>query len=388
MIGRWLALITLVFSLTVFDCADSGKNPNFEFSGVHEFWNIMDVLILDKEPGDKQWEALFSTPGYAELFRREFKAKTFKRYYRAAYMPSKATDKDVIKSAAAEGGNKFRIWFANSMFESLEYSRKNKEKVIAKVKSFETFPYTENAIKELLMYLPEDRVGAPPDVSFIIFNDSRGYTPVIMSIDELTREEEALTPERMAILEKEGYTKQRPHVLYFAHEFFHYYRDQKLEFKFPDRESDDYSLIWRLNQIENEGIADLINVRQLYLNGCCFADTEGAEQIRDEQSQQPDVIRQFNEILSKIHEEPFRKKELNTEIRRLITRAGHPTGFYMANVILEHIGRQALVDVVRNPFKFFDLYNKAARKDGNTPMFSKKSLQLLKELEQKYSLLP
>ncbi|MGD8537368.1 MAG: hypothetical protein PVI66_01480, partial [Candidatus Aminicenantes bacterium] len=121
---------------------------------------------------------------------------------------------------------------------------------------------------------------------------------------------------------------------------------------------------------------------------CCFADTEWAEQIRDEQSQQPDVIRQFDEILSKIHEEPFRKKELNTEIRRLITRAGHPTGFYMANVILEHIGRQALVDVVRNPFKFFDLYNKAARNDGNTPMFSKKSLQLLKELEQKYSLLP
>ena len=114
----------------------------------------------------------------------------------------------------------------------------------------------------------------------------------------------------MTILEKEGYTKQRPHVLYFAHEFFHYYRDQKLEFKFPDRESDDYSLIWRLNQIENEGIADLINVRQLYLNGCCFADTEWADQIRDEQSQQPDVIKKFDEILTKIHEEPSRKMSL------------------------------------------------------------------------------
>lgn len=386
MIRQWLTLTASVFSLVVFNCADDVKNPNFEFSGINEFWKIMDVLIQDKEPTKEQWEALFSTPGYAELINREFKAETFKRYYRAAYMSSKVADIEAMKNAAAEEGNKFRIWFSNSMFESLEYSRKNKKKIIAKVKSFDTFPYTGNAIKELLMYLPEDRVGAPPDVSFIIFNDSRGYTPVIMSINELTREEELLTPERLAILQKKGYTKQRPHVLYFAHEFFHYYRDQKLEFKFPDRESDDYSLIWRLDQIENEGIADLINVRQLYLDGCCFADTEWAEQIRGEQAQQPDVIIEFDNILSKIYDQPSLQKELNSKIRRLITRAGHPTGFYMANVILEQFGRKALVDVVRNPFKFFYLYNKAAKKDGEAPVFSTKSIQLIKNLEKKYSL--
>ena len=62
------------------------------------------------------------------------------------------------------------------------------------------------------------------------------------------------------------------------------------------------------------------------------------------------------------------------------------TGIYMANVILEQLGREALVDVVRNPFKFFDLYNKAARKDGHVPVYSKESIELIKELENKYSL--
>jgi hypothetical protein len=388
MIRRWLSLSAMFIFLTGFSCADTDKNPNFEFSGVHEFWKIMDVLIQDKEPTDEQWDALFNTPGYAELLRREFKAETFKQYYRAAYRPSKRVDIEKMKNAAEDGGNKFRIWFTNAMFESLDYSLKNKEKIVVKVKSFDTFPYTENAIEELLIYLPEEMVGAPPDVSFIIFNDSRGYTPVIMSINELTREEELLSPERLAVLKKQGYTKQRPHVLYFAHEYFHYYRDQNLEFKFPDQESDDYSLIWRLDQIENEGIADLINVSQLYLNGCCFANTAWAEQIREEQAQQPDVIRAFDKILSAIHDNPSKQKELNAEITRLITRAGHPAGFYMANIISEQFGRQALVDVVRNPFKFFYKYNNAAKKDGTVPVFSKKSIQLITELEGKYSLSP
>jgi hypothetical protein len=376
----------MIIYLTALNYAATDKNPNFEFSGVHEFWKIADILIQDKEPLHEQWEALFNTPGYAEMFRREFKEETFQRYYRAAFMPSKSSDIQKMKDAAADGGNKFRLWFTNSMFESLDYSFKNKEKIIAKVKSFESFPYTENAIKELLIYLPEDKVGMPPDVSFIIFNDSRGYTPVIMSINELTREEELLTPNRLAILQKQGYTKERPHVLYFAHEFFHYYRDQMREFKFPDQESDDYSLIWRLDQIENEGIADLINVRQLYLDGCCFADTDWAKQIGDEQARQPEVIKKFDKILSEITDQPSQHKEFNAEIRRLITRAGHPTGFYMANVILGQLGRQALVDVVRSPFKFFYLYNKAAKMNGSVPVFSTKSIQRIKKLEKKYGL--
>lgn len=386
MIKKWFALSAIILSWVSFNGADSGKNPNFEFSGVHEFWKIMDVLIQDKEPTNEQWDALFNTPGYVELLRREFKAETFKQYYRAAYMPSKIADIERMKNAASDGGNKFRIWFTNAMFESLNYARENKEKIIAKVKSFDTFPYTENSTKELLKFLPEDSVGAPPDVSFIIFNDSRGYIPVIMSINELTREEELLTPERLAILQSQGHSKQLPHVLYFAHEFFHYYRDQRLEIRFPDRESDDYSLIWQLDQIENEGIADLINVSQLYLDGCCFADTEWARQIREEQAQQPDVLRKFDKILGIIHCDPHKQKELNAQIRRLITRAGHPTGFYMTNVILEQLGKQALVEVVRNPFKFFFLYNIAAKKDGSVPAFSTNSIQLMKDLERKYSL--
>ncbi len=56
----------------------------------------------------------------------------------------------------------------------------------------------------------------------------------------------------------------------------------------------------------------------------------------------------------------------------------------MADVIVDQFGAQAVVDVVRNPFKFFYLYNKAAKKNGQAPQFSSEALSYLRELEAKY----
>jgi hypothetical protein len=187
-------------------------------------------------------------------------------------------------------------------------------------------------------------------------------------------------------LKSKGHSKHWPHVLYFAHEFFHYYRDKKLDFEFPEQDSDDYTLIWLLNQIENEGIADQINVKQLYYGDGCFTDTDEAQKTFDEQSKAPEEIRKFDEILTGIHEHPDWKYGLGSQARRTITRSGHVAGFFMANVILKHFPQQELVKIVRNPFEFFHLYNKAARMEGNVPIFSDKSMAVIIELEERYSI--
>jgi hypothetical protein len=44
----------------------------------------------------------------------------------------------------------------------------------------------------------------------------------------------------------------RPRVLYFAHEFFHYFRDLKREFRYPGESDPDYTLVWLLDQIETD----------------------------------------------------------------------------------------------------------------------------------------
>jgi len=375
-------LIGILFS-TGLVFADDKLNPNFDFSGVNKFWKLKDILKSDVEPTQEQWDDVFGTPGYAELFRREFKVDLFKRLFRAAYMPSRKHEIESMIAEAKRKGGYWKGWYP-SMFETLEYAEKYETEIKDKVNSFNTFSYTASAIKELQLYLPEKVKGNPPDVSFIIFNDSRGYTPVIMSINHLYRDEASLTEEKLQKLKKGGFTKHRPHVLYFAHEFFHYYRSLKDEIEYPKENHEDSGLIWYLDQIENEGIADQINIKQIMMEGQVMADSKMGMKVKKEQGLVADNLRKFDAILAQIKEKPDQINELCKGIRKVITRSGHPAGFFMANVIVEQMGKDILKTVVRNPFKFFVLYNDAAKKNKDAPVFSDKAMSMIKDLDQKY----
>ncbi len=77
-------------------------------------------------------------------------------------------------------------------------------------------------------------------------------------------------------------------------------------------------------------------------------------------------------------------KQLGDSLRSFITQSGHPTGFFMANCIVEQRGRDAIVEIVRNPFRFFVIYNDAAKKNGKTSVFSEQAMSFIKSLESKY----
>ena len=58
----------------------------------------------------------------------------------------------------------------------------------------------------------------------------------------------------------------------------------------------------------------------------------------------------------------------------------------MARVILKQLGVESLVRVVRNPFSFFYLYNEAAGRGGQAPVFSDRAVHFIKTLEDKYEM--
>src|SRR4051812_13707337 len=67
-----------------------------DFSGVDAFWRVYDALVRDREPGAAQWDALFATPGYAALEARERRRAGLERAMRAALMPSRAGERDLL----------------------------------------------------------------------------------------------------------------------------------------------------------------------------------------------------------------------------------------------------------------------------------------------------
>ncbi len=67
--------------------------------------------------------------------------------------------------------------------------------------------------------------------------------------------------------------------------------------------------------------------------------------------------------------------------------SGHPTGFIMANLILEQLGLEALRREVGNPFAFIRHFNRAAEEAGKGELvFSPEALALLSESEREHAL--
>jgi hypothetical protein len=360
---------------------DKNINPRFDFSGIEEFWRIADILKTDREPTDEQWQTMFATPGYAALIRREFKADYFKNAMRAVYMPSpEPLAEELIQKDKERGG--FFAWYTPLVIEGFRNAGRDRDWIQARVKELKSYPYLKKAAEEALRYLPEKEAEDYPAVAFIIFNDSRGYDPLIIGLSE----KEELSPAAGDCLRRQGRGKHWPFVLHLAHEAFHLYRDRKREFHFPEKDSPDYPIVWILDQIENEGIGDLINRAPLYYNAGCFAETDEAARFHQEQEAQPSIIRIMDAILREMAAHPSLCGQLGRQLQSFVPQSGHPTGFFMARVILRQHGKEALVRAVRNPFQFFSLYNDAARKNGRAPVFSVQAIRFIKMLEDKYKI--
>jgi hypothetical protein len=60
---------------------------------------------------------------------------------------------------------------------------------------------------------------------------------------------------------------------------------------------------------------------------------------------------------------------------------GHPTGAYMADVIADNSGEDALRATVGNVFRFFQAYQTAASHDPRAPVFPDEAMYLVERLQ-------
>ncbi len=383
---RWLASFSLLIAFVL--AANGGYlqgatpqavNPGFNFEGIEAFWTIATVLESDTEPSEAQWKAFFAAPGYERL-ADEFGRSYFQNALRAVFMPSQGDlEAEMVRTYAERGG--FLGWYTPLVIDGFREASENREWMAGRVRELKTHPYLEEAAGYALEYLPDEAVDAYPAVNFVVFNDSRGYTPLIMGITG-----DDLAPSDLECLERQGHDRHLPFLLLMAHESFHMYRGQEMEIELPEPGHPDYALLWTLDQMTNEGIGDLIHRKRLYYGDGCMAGTERAAGMHREQLAQPATIRIVDAILSEMAAEPDVAGMLGGQLQSFVPQSGHPTGFFMANLIEEELGTGAIRDVVRNPFEFFKLYNQAALENGEAPVFSPEAMAYLANLQEKHSI--
>ena len=96
----------------------------------------------------------------------------------------------------------------------------------------------------------------------------------------------------------------------------------------------------------------------------------------------PGTIRKLNDILERLADGEGDMSKLGREFKSLVPQSGHPNGFYMANVILDNLGKAELVRDINDAPAFFRRYSEAAKKSGTAPVFSEKALKYLDRYRQ------
>ncbi len=185
-----------------------------------------------------------------------------------------------------------------------------------------------------------------------------------------------------AVLIRREFRNQDFLKTFIAHEFHHYYRNFFYDF------SQDQQILWVINQVQGEGIADQINVGEWFHNKTLFPEYSQKGRNKgylDWYEKSPEIIREMDRLFSAMFDFPEQKGKLGAELQDIIPLSGHPTGFYMANLIIEQLGKKVLIEDVKNPFAFFRHYKEAAdKKKGVTPTLSDKSIKFIILLEKRY----
>lgn len=203
-------------------------------------------------------------------------------------------------------------------------------------------------------------------VEFIFFdNDARGYNPILIDLAYARR------------LHQQGELD-----MLIAHEMHHYCRNRYLSFIAPADSIPESNIIWILNQVHAEGIADLIDKPEYFDNPL---NAKSAKRYYTYLSETPVHISQMDSLLTAYAQPGSDKGRISEAIQWSAPNSGHPMGYFMATTIEKFLGKEALLEEIGNPFHFFRQYMLAINKSENEyPGFSDTSMALMYSLEERF----
>ena len=337
---------------------------SLDVSGVRQFWTIVDLLVKDTEPEPAVWDSLFTTPGYLALTASEFTPSFFQENFRLAYKPSRrhALVRELEDGRAARYLRHYRqVLERRAQLVAFTAELPDSDKLGEP---------SRRAAEWLPPPLPHDLV----PVALVVFDmDGRGYDPIVLDV---------LAAKDMDL------------AAFLAHESHHWYRNRSTPIDWERVAPEDEAVLWTLYQVQGEGIADMIDKRP-WLEGevPVPAPRQGyAQRYRDALAGTPRKLKQIDSLLALLaalpagetHTLAAFRTAIGDQLSEAVPMSGHPTGYFMASVILEELGQERLRANVGNPLAFFRTYDEAARKTRGLPMLSDGALRTLADLEERY----
>ncbi len=360
-----LIILGLFFLLLKYHPAHAQQQMQFDLSGLPLFWQTVDILKSDRMPTEEQWDQLFQHPAYQQIDRQGQRKRRLIRNMPIAFMPSKKAKLDSILTQT-EG-------FSNFVCSHLVEAAQQRKMLDQFAVKLEKGDLTQKALTAAKQYLPRGTTErfAPPKVYLILFEPNGfGGPNLVLDLLHVIKNSEV------------------ENISFIAHEAHHSYRSRLDEIEFPDNKSDDFLLLYAFAGLLEEGIASMLDKKEYpQIDIHSIPEDKRSDIVTFNQAfaNAPNTLQQMDRWLQEMKANPSQTAELGKQIHSSLTWGGHPDGLYMALAIEKTLGRKKLIATNDDPFEFFMVYNKAAKKSkGGYYRFSKESEAFVKELRKRY----
>ncbi len=344
---------TLLIILLSFTAALHAQTINTE--AVTAYWQLTGQLKQNIAVTDKQWDDFIAIDGNKTYAESEFTAERLANYRKAieiVYMPKN----DSLLQVRLKQKNWFCI---------LAKRYKDEEPVLKAylANTIQNPAYFNNAYQYVYEYLPKKAQHHVEGLNLYyncLSNDAVSYPNGLF----------------FSLLSVIDNAKAKTGTLE-AHELHHRLRPN-LDFdstKVSNAQAD--GIVWAVTVIPNEGIADMIDKPGDYR-----IDTAGIKEWLLDPA--PATLKSLDSCMQLMAENKTAGLVKIRYYRNMLkSTVGHMPGFYMARVLVKNGYKKQMVNESNDPFRFFFIYNKAAKKDEDHPyVFSEASMSYLKELRK------
>lgn len=333
------------------ELAAAALAEGFDLSAVDLFQKITEILEKDKEPDPMLWEMFFRNVGYSVLFSAEpyYSREAVEDVITLVFKPSREEE---LKSAIEKGAGR-------SLDHFLRYKRE-RETISKSVMQLRENPIFKVTLERVQTLLPQramlDLFG--PTVHFIYFANDLRYGYSSMLVDPM-------------------YYHDHPDSLpyYLRCYFLKAYQDRICPYDKKALTQRQAAFVQGWDRIQLLGLADLLShekgavgipVRRSY-----------EEELRNV----PRLLGEADRILVSADGDSSAWKEFQALMNEFDIRPGCPAGFVMTSAVKKVFGLGALAETTGNSLAFIRLYQEAALKKGNLPVFSNEAIDFISRLE-------
>lgn len=349
--------LTAIILVSLF-CSIAAANPAAKFSvNISSAKAYLEMAQRASEgiiPSEAQWDSLFSSPAYVEVFKRvswdkqEFR-NNVREAFDIAYNPQKSRERDSI-AASLDNIDLANLESELPLFVSTALSiKENLPKYSAIINSIDLDGVIAEADSLALSLLPDGGRGISPEscpIYFIVWDlECRSLGDALFA-DVNTFFHDGLKAATEAL----------------AHEMHHFYLMPVLNSVYKEDIVD--GAAFALVNYMREGVADILNKKEMPLKSLAPYGEKMLATYNADFEASPQVLARLDSATSQFLDGKINMEQYFGKAAECIPFEGHTTGSYMVFLIRDKLGIDAVVESVGDLDAFVDNYNAAAEKAG------------------------